>query len=432
MKKNRIAIFLNCLEPIFLSPENKRSCFVIVEKSSFYSSFARSNFSAAKLIFFSKRKRKNGQISFWEMLKEPDLINRLKQKKITHFVVPHRYYAKIGEWAKKNNIKLIGPVQSQQKYENKLFFDNFLKKNNISSPPMVDKRNLTAKKSPNTLVVQTEESFGLFGTKFIKGGESLSEIKINNKKLLIRKFLSGPSLGVSIFLNKKGYYFFSSLRRQCFIYNRNIPNKFLGIQWLPINFFSKKIRQKIANILSRLAMELGKSGFYGLANVDLIISKDEPYILECNPRLSSATPQIFSIEKLTNIKNPWNFYLDIFLKPQRTVRVKADKLPNSDYIGSILDIDVYEKAVIKKVLPIGIYLWKNNKTIFISNSTDAYQKNKNALFLFHELSGGETLNKNETLCTIFSHTPLFNLAAGSFNKEGIKIYNYLKKEFLEN
>ncbi|MDP2586160.1 MAG: ATP-grasp domain-containing protein [Candidatus Komeilibacteria bacterium] len=433
MKQRRIAIFLNCLEPVFFSKTNQVSCFVLVEKNSVLHDFALKNLPASQIIpfdFTPKAKKKN--LSYLQTLLEPDLLRQLKFNHITHFVIPHRLSQEMVLWSKKHGFKLVGMNLKQQRLENKLYFDNLLKKNNLASPKTLTLAGLEGKNRPKIWVAQAEESFGFFGTQFFKSGQAWQKFLKNKKpalRLLLREYLAGPSLGVSIFLDKRGNYFFSALRRQCFFYQDGLPKRFLGVQWLPKSFFSSKINRKIALILSELKNVLLKERFYGLANFDLLINHGQPLVLECNPRLSSATPQIFSIAQLTNFANPWQFYVSTFLSSSKA-KIKANILPPSHFNGAIMDVDVAGLSRVKKVSPLGVYVWQKNKLVFISQQIKDYHNNSKALFLFHELRGRDLLKANQTLCTVFSQQPLFNIGSGTLNDRGLKIYRYLIKQFL--
>lgn len=432
MLKKKIAIFLNCLEPIFFSRMNQLSCYVLVDKESPLYSLAQKNLPASQVIPFSfSKKTKKHSISLLKTLAEPDLVLQLKKNKITHFVVPHRLSKTLVLWSRKHKLKLIGIDLKQQRLENKLYFDNLLKKNGLSSPRTLSLADLSGKSRPKTWVAQTEESFGFFGTRFFSSFSKWRKFFKQQKsgtKMLVREYLSGPSLGVSIFLDKQGNYFYSALRRQCFSYDQGFPKSFLGLQWLPKSFLSPQINHGIDKILLKLKKVLVNEGFYGLANFDFLIHKGKPLILECNPRLSSATPQIFSVPTLTNCPDPWRFYLNIFFG-LREEKIKATNLPPSKFAGAILDIDVKQEIKIKKVLAPGVYVWQKNKLVWFSDSFADYHRNPQALFLFHEFIGQEQLQANETLCTIFSQQPLFRGNLGSLNTRGLKIYQFLFKEF---
>lgn len=242
----------------------------------------------------------------------------------------------------------------------------------------------------------------------------------------MRKYLPGLPVGVSVFLDRDGNYFFSGLRLQCFNFQKKFPAEFLGIQWLPADFFTKIINKKLCLILEKLISAFKKEKFWGIANFDILIDKTKISILECNPRLSSATPQIFADKNLTGYINPWKFYLRTFTESANP-KIKAKTLPKHHYQGALLDIDVKDKIQINDILPIGWYKYSHGKIKYSG------LKNKNAslnkFFLFHELSRLQTI-KNCTLCTIISDFPLFTFQTGKINQKGKKLYRFFKESFL--
>ena len=264
MKHNKTAIFVDSLDPIFFNPADKQSCFATVTQGSMLGGFAKKNFPGSKLIFFKPAVKKN-QNSLLSTLSQPDLLKSWQKNQISHFVVPHRFSQPILSWAKKNNFKLVGPSINQQRLENKIYFDGLLKKYQLPSPPAFDKTISAVPGRPKIWVVQQEESYGMFGTKFVTNTlavKKMAKQKELSRKLLVREYLPGLSLGVSIFINRAGSYFFSALRRQCFDYQNGLPKYFLGIQWLPKNFFSPAVNKRISIVLQRLVKVLKQEKFF--------------------------------------------------------------------------------------------------------------------------------------------------------------------------
>ena len=430
-QKPKAAVWLNTIEPVFFAKQNQLSCsFLILKESKYLVDFARKNFPASNLIFL-KSKRKIVYPSFQDVVFQTDLVQQLRRNNIKYLVVAHRSSKEIEKWAKNNQIKLIVTLWPlQKKLEDKIYFDKLLAKYRILSPKTILAKNPEKYlKSNQTYVIQKSDSFGLFGTCFYRPGKNSPKLKINYKKILVREYLPGVPVGVSIFLDQAGNYFFSGLRLQCFIYQNGFPKDFIGIQWLPSNFFPSAVNKKINIELKKLVKLLKDEKFKGVANIDLLIYRHEPYIIECNPRLSTSTPQIFSWPELTKVKNSWQFFLNTF-QGQDNIRIKKNKLPAHNFKGSVLDIDLPAKTKIRKILPVGVYKIEKHKIRFISQLVKDFLGNQNSFFLFHELSGQEAINRDFTLATIISNSPIFNLNSGELNQKGIKLFNYIKKEFI--
>ncbi|PIR92885.1 hypothetical protein COT99_03765 [Candidatus Falkowbacteria bacterium CG10_big_fil_rev_8_21_14_0_10_43_10] len=427
-KKQKMALWLNMIEPIFLDKQNLAGCYIFVVKKSVLADFAAKNYPAEKLIFLNGLETAAGP-SFHDIVFKTDLVSQLKQEGIKCLVIPHRSSEEIERWAKSNKIRLVvTPWKKQQQLEDKKYFDRLLKKFKIESPRTVSAKDRLD--NCKTYVVQEKNSFGMFGTKFYQPDKS-PKLDIDYKNTLVREFLPGPSAGISIFIDADGNYFLSGLRRQCFTYKNGFPETFLGIQWLPDNFFPESTNKKIGLEIKKLIDSLLYSKFSGVANIDFLIHEGNPYVLECNPRLSSATPQIFSLAELTSGKNAWQFFLNTFQKiPNRGI--KDNKLPRHNFSGSLLDIDVPAKTPIRKILPVGVYEAGGRKIKFVSEDMRFFTSGKNRFFLFHELSDTRVIDRDFTLATLISNLPLFNMKSGSLNHLGKKLYDYFKKEFLRN
>ncbi|MDE2590536.1 MAG: ATP-grasp domain-containing protein [Patescibacteria group bacterium] len=420
----RVADFFDTMTAVFLPEEYKKDLYIFVAQNSKSYEYAKSVFKAEKLIPIPIYSKLGNYMREKEILYSSELTSKLKEKKITHLIVPHRCTPVMKHWAKTHNITLIGtPFAQQQKFENKIYFDSLLKNNGISSPLTIT--NISELKENKKYVVQKQMSYGLFGTKFSQNKKELENNMSSGQKILVREYLEGIPLGVSIVIDTEGNYFFSAFRRQCFTNSNGFPSSFLGIQWLPSNFFDKQLTSKIYTLLNQLAELLIKMHFTGIANIDLLVTQTTPYILECNPRLSSASDQQFSVSEINGIANPFPFFLNTFLHKKNT-GVKG-AIPHSSFSGCLLDIDVKGKQKITKIPPIGIYrLYEENVEY---KGTDINLMNeKNSFFMIHYLQKKGTYHDFE-LCSVISPFALFDYKTGFLNHTGKTIYHTLLRIF---
>lgn len=431
MKTIKIAASINNIDPIFLDEYNKKDLYVVAFENSDLYKFTLKNFQKNKVIGIKNLKNKDlVNLDFLETTEMTDLGKKLEEHKIDYFVLPHKNLKKIEEWSKKNKIKMTAPSSIlQENLEDKLFFDEILKKYKLSSPKTFSVKNLPKDKS---YVLQKAKSIATLGTTFHKNPKTLlsklaTMSKDEQKNYLIREYLNGVSVGISIFLDKDGNYFFSGMRRQCFNYKGIFPHVFLGVQWLRKDFFPKHAIKRIYLLMEKLAKVLLKQGFIGVANVDVVIYKNIPYIIECNPRMSSATQHVFSVPNMCNIKNPWEFFLNTFCGKKNT-KIKADKTPNTYFEGCLLDVDAMEKTKVTYVPRIGTYSLENNKVKFISNDIKDFTDAKKRFFVFHDLADKKMEYENCTICTLVSNYPLFNVKTGKLNKKGKFLHDYFKKK----
>jgi predicted ATP-grasp superfamily ATP-dependent carboligase len=435
MNQPRIAVIINSLDPVFLNQQNKQGLYIIVIKNTPLETFVHNNFNKDKIIAVTyKTKKFNDILSYEEILEKTDLTARLKENKIDFYIVPHQNSKTVDRWSKRNKIKLIGSkLYFQERLENKIFFDRLLKKNRISSPPTITSSNLREIKKDSAYVVQKNMSFGMFGTSFCPSGEVLynniksHKVKPNNS--LIREYLDGESYGVTILIDSEGNCALSELRRQCFEYSNGFPKNFIGVQWTPTAFFGERIAERINSELIKLSKVLAKTGFYGIANVDLLIHQQKPYVIECNPRLSSATQHVFSVNKITSLNNPWKFFINTFIGSEKNEAKKA-LLPLSKFKGCLLDIDVVGRPKIKKLLPIGVYSLNNKRISYLGDDLKALNQKPNNFFLFHEIPNKNIIGKNYTLATLICNFPLFEIKSGEINAKGKFLAKYFKNQIL--
>ena len=335
-KYTRIALFVDALDLFFLPKKYQKSSYAIVAKDTPLYTFAKSQFANNKLIPITMHSPSGKLLSDKKILYHENFLTQLREKSISHIVMPYQCTKMMDHWAKKHHITLIGTPYTQQRfYENKINFDKFLKKYSIPSPKTLSLTETTTYK--HGFVVQSGISRGLEGTNFFSSwDEAARYAKSKKTHNLIREYKKGTPIGVSITISPRGDYFFSALRRQCFLSDKGYPKVFLGIQWIPTDFFTKKTLEKIQFTLTTITQALIQKKFIGIANIDMIITDSGAYVLECNPRLSAASAQAFSNPELNGYQNSYEFFLDIFLGANNK-SIKNDSFPQVDYQGCLLD-----------------------------------------------------------------------------------------------
>ncbi|HBH46266.1 MAG: hypothetical protein A2445_04490 [Candidatus Jacksonbacteria bacterium RIFOXYC2_FULL_44_29] len=434
--KFKAAIVINAIEPVFFTAKHLFQCSILVQEQTPLAEFAVANFSCQKLIYFKAQAACEEPLTFAEILAKTNLGEQLVAQQIKYLVVPHRSSIFIEQWAKKRGIELmVTPWSTQKRLEDKIYFDNLLKKYRLASPPTVNLAGRDLEKvNHKSYVVQKSGSYGLFGTKFMSASDLSAFRKKHLRQVssyLVREYLPGVPIGVTIFLDKAGNYFYAGLRRQCFLNKNGFPSIFSGIQWLPANFFGSKTLSSISTQLEHLTKLLQKENFYGVANVDILISQEKALVLECNPRLSSATPHIFAGLSLATNPNPWQFFLDTFWDKQQ-LTISDRRLPVSDFTGSLLDIDLAATGSLKQILPVGVYSFKNGRVKFVGQRMKIFFNHPDYFLLFHELRQISALKRGATLCTILSNFPVFDLESGELNQAGKEIWSYFREMFLAN
>jgi hypothetical protein len=397
----RIAYFLRNLDLLFSKEKN---IFAIFPKESEEERIAIEEFKLKNVIPIKINKGIFSQLNLEEILKFSDLEKKLKERKIDAIWLT-RSSKFLENWARKNKIILISQdYRLREKFENKIYFEKFLERNylpHLKSRVLSSKIFLPFKKS----VFQIPNSTGGEGTFVIKNKKDLKIIKKIKKPLLVREYKCGMSLGVSFLIEKKEIYF-SALDRQCFLKKERLKiGSFLGIQWLPFNFFEKKVYKKIEEKLKELALKLKKENLKGIVNVDFILDRDEIFFLECNPRLTAATPQIFSNLGLIG-KEPFS-------------------LPKNSFSGSYMVVSLLKPKKIENLIPGGFYILEKNKLKKISlKNRFEFLKLKNGLLFYNEANKGENFKKPADIGTILSNFALFDFKSGKLNKKGKIVFDF--------
>lgn len=416
------------LEPLFLPKKERHHLFPMVLKNSSMERCVKKNFLPGHMIPITLHAKGIHSFSFEKLPWNSDAPQKIKDGGITHLLAPYPCSEKFQNWAKKRAIHLLTtPPALQQKLEHKHYFDHLLKQYGIDSPKTFTRRDLIKRKiNHQRFVAQRLLGNGSYVTHSMTG-EKLKGLIIpwSDKDVLIREYVDGIPLGVSIFVDQRYNFFYSALRRQCFTSHGGISNfnKFIGVQWLPSSYFSARSLHALSRVLKKLTHALIRNHYIGVANIDAVLSKENAYILECNPRLSSATPQIFSVTHITGSSNPWRFFLNSLLRtPNKKLRVPS--LPDSDFSGATLDLEMKNKRRGGFHKP-GIYAYSKNRIAFVSDTMDRFPRGLDFFALIHEAPYPGYTNEKTIPCSIISNAPLYHFETGTKNERGIAISRFV-------
>lgn len=206
----------------------------------------------------------------------------------------------IEHWSRRERIGLISPPGAlARRLEDKLFFHRLLHSLEIPQPP----GGPVAANAPPPVegfpwVVQVPDSLGGEGTFFLRTPQDWRDWRSNRpvvegELLLGRKLLSGRTYGVGLLVSDASAKA-SALRVQAYLPSPAAAESqwFAGIQWVSTSDLSAKSLADLNASLEKLGLWLHSQGFRGAANFDFLVDESgDPYFLECNPRLSAATPQ---------------------------------------------------------------------------------------------------------------------------------------------
>lgn len=420
----KIALFAHRLDGLFFkSVPAGISLYYLVPKTHLW---LRNILKGKQVIIFDTTKKLSLEdVADDDIIKHSNVTKVLREKRIDGFVTSHRGSAFLKRWAKEQRISLIGTDPDDQLfYENKVQFDRLLKKMKIPSPQSSEVRG-AQKVFPYPFVVQEPSSFGSFGTYIIHDAKTWLKLKsklLSQKIYLARRFIKGIPLGITIYIDDFRIAL-SAIRQQCFFEGSNI---FAGVQWRKSGDFKKKTIEQLNRTLLHLAMTLQDRGFFGFANIDFILeSSGDISILECNPRLSSASPHLFGVTQ-TFSGLPLS---EMFLSMGQIIDPPPFfffPIPNSTYEGSLLDV-LYlgeERKKLKQFLT-GTY---RSDLKFVSPQLPNLGAKGELLLYYAHTELQPRISPGSQIATVISNFPLFS-SRGTLNRQGQLVHSYFTDEF---
>ena len=341
---NQIGCFGHTLDPLFFSAAARKQLLVFIPKQHKQLQILFKGF-AIELFDYANTAGAIEEQGDADLFKKSALKVAIKRTGIKQFLISHRSTAELTLAAKKINLQLIGNKSSwAERFENKIFFDLLLTELKVKKPLTISAKNLKNYPQNQLVVLQVPDSFGSFGTKILSA-ESAQKITTQKKerKFLIREFVAGRIFGISVFIDQKNAVF-SSVREQCYYRQNGSTPVFAGIQWIPTSDLSKKAIRNIETAFRKITKATQAKGITGILNFDFILdSTDAVFVLECNPRPSSATPQLLQHPELVH-----NLDISNFLLGNKSLPSNRQSIPLTSYQGSLFDLMSLKKVTIKK------------------------------------------------------------------------------------
>jgi hypothetical protein len=354
------------IECLFSSDTETPIVFLTTEESQ-SAAFVREHFPHVDRQFLHTDKPLDLFANDEEVIRHTNILDVLRKSKSDALCLSHRSSPFIESWAQENDIVLLEtPWPLQQQFEEKLFFQQFLERNDLPVPPTWILRTPedAALISNFPVVVQHPALVPPIPHSICKSAQELKAylLKISTHlPVLCRTFVQGFPLGVTLLIGQDDVII-SALRLQCFATEHPLQD-FLGVHWMAKNDLPITMTQEIERVLHRLADAFRREGFLGVANVDLIASDDSVVILECNPRMSSSTPGLAVEPSLLH-------GLDFFGEFRRALagdRLSANHLsiPDTAFRGSYVEFDYLIQRIPKDqtfiVIPAtGFYRFEGN------------------------------------------------------------------------
>lgn len=418
-EQRRTATWCNTLDPLLYdAPMFERMCAVAIAGTP-VGDYAQKHVPNDALIMV------HGDVppypSFTDLLTRTNLANALRARGVTHLMLHDTHTPEIDAWGKHTGIRFLAPsAHAQRTLEHKLLFDRLVRTNGIPVPPRIT--HLRDIDPARAYVCQSHDGAGLEGTRFVPGSAVHSSIP-SLAQTLVREYLPGIPIGITLVLDRGGAYRVSAMRRQCFLFHQSYPQTFLGIQWLPRDFFDQRTRARITRVMRDLAQVLHTRRFVGIANIDLIVHEGKPYVLECNPRLSSATPQLFAHQELSGGTDLWSFLQRAHV-PHGPSDRSSLRAPH-EFTGSILQTDAPAHTKIRTLPAIGWYRIQGTNVSLRTRTAEDERPSSSDVFFFTDIARADAdIPETFTPITLLSNAPLYDPATGAPNARGTMLMRH--------
>ena len=283
------------------------------------------------------------------------IISTAKNRQIV--IVPFKPSAKIEFICQQNNwICAAVDHQLNRFLEDKNEFTLFCQKNNLPTiPSTIDLFNQTnfakyqKQFQADKLVIQTH--FGWAG-KSTFSANNWEEIKNSiplETKVKFSPFLEGYSLLNNCCLTQAGLIQsppalqYTGLRE----FTSN-PFTTVGRQWPCLA--PTEIQNQVRQITSDFAKNIQSLSYQGFFGLDFLVSNNQTYLLECNPRLTASFAFYTQIEINQNLNPLFLFHLSQFIDLSQTPTAsEAQSLINSvEIVGSEITLKNQDSQTIKK------------------------------------------------------------------------------------
>lgn len=428
----------------FLFSPTRQRYYVIDLSGSPTEEVTRANFPAERIInpklLAEKSPEENLELVFRgnerDLLQQTDLRRLLRENQIEAFI-PNTYSTPYLEgWAKRNHIRLAcTPFRFQSKFENKIFFERFLRKHELPVPRSWILESIYDTYHVNTfpVVLQLPDSLGSEGTFVINSWDELmcftSAGRKANFPFLCREFVKDAiPIGVSVLIGPEKLAF-SAIRAQAFFPLPNGRSAYYGIQWLKTSSLNPKAVNRLNESLLKAGRAMQKSEFRGIVAFDLMIQDDSIFFIECNPRTGASSPQIAYRSELIHGLNFTEEYMSIMSGGELSAH--KPYIPDSRYEGFTLDTgylaDLLPSGLPLNAMRCGVYSYTSGRLDYLSATIDEF-RNDSRVFVYHALPKRATLAPQLFIGFIFTHFPLLELGGNQykFSEEAKKLLKHLE------
>ena len=342
-----------------------------------------------------------------ELLGSSTLGAAMVQGGVRELLLPSACSPEIRTWAHQTGVTLLATDDGDRHdLENKLTFHRLLERLDLPRPRGGPWR-VGSGRLPidGPAVVQVPRSLGGEGTFFVSGAADVAALVaagrlVRGERVLVRERVMGVPYGITVFV-APGHIALSAVRRQCTepaVADTLGPLTFAGVQWVPtaaLPFVSR-----VEEVCLRLGDALHKRRFSGFANLDFVLGEaGEVWLIECNPRLSAATPQLLRHPETIGVS-----VVEGFLGAAGRFLPHPARfgLPPSRFAGASMDLIARADGPLRRAHASGRYAQDGDGLRWLGPEVT-----HGALALVWFARAGQVAQLGDTLGTLLAEAPLF-------------------------
>lgn len=343
-----------------------------------------------------------------------DIAGVLRRAGVRDLLLTASHTPMVQAWAEGHDLRLwTPPLGVAWELENKLHFHALCQRVGLPTPAGGPWDRSGDLPGSLPLAVQLPRGSGGEGTWLLRTPEDALAMRrtrrfIDARKLLVRELVDGSPCGATVLVTPTTVAL-SAVRRQCFEPDRSARNLlFTGVQWIPTAALNPTQHEAIESTLLQLGRALHRRRFLGTANIDFMLTADGPRLLECNARLSAATPQILRHPETLSGPDLGQALAACFVEPaERATTPELLGLPRSTFEGASYEIVTpasFRRARCARIPPNGRYSPDGERYLGASLAPDGEPD----LCLVSLAQPDERIGPEETLATALSTRPLYD------------------------
>ena len=291
------------------------------------------------------------------LLSQEEVQNKIKASS-KPVIIPFKPSAKIEKLCQKNSWTLAANPASLNRFlEDKVkFFEACQKKElpiipSIIAPFSEESFQKAQKLFGLSLILQSHFGWAGNSTNTFNNYETAKNFIVSKTLTKFSPYLYGYSLLNNCCLTRHGLIQSPPALQYTGLpeFTKN-PFATVGRQWpslAPIEI-QEKIRQITIDFSEKILKPLNYRGFFGL---DFIVSKNQVYLLECNPRLTASFDFYTQIELKNNLTPLFYYHLAEFINLNYSLDINEEnkRFYNQNIIGSELTKRNIEGTIVKKI-----------------------------------------------------------------------------------